>query len=1039
MRIRRVKIHPAIGIARVGNSPNEYFIGPELPGDHSIPTGGYKDNYCRVKRQAARFRIFAYLEDGTFHELNSKAANITWTVHLANKKASVNERNPKVSLEDLIIDPGPRTLTGPHQSALFDSGKITFPGNPSVSVPLGEIRTDDLNHLEVLGGAGWSDSPFTTDLSLRDFYNNPGWYDDVSDGPVTATITVRKTGQQFVADRAWVIVAPPKFAPGIDSVITLYDRLMDMAVRAHWAVEPKIPSYTRDIFPILERAKKIKWVRNIFSPSAHSWAHPVTNLNLRSTIFSRLTKPEGGRAWPETMPDLTETPGPKFGRLTATQYQAMEKWKDGNYKNDWGVEPIADSDITPQGLDRAALESAVGGTLYPGIEAGGILEVGGISKIPILEEANYNGLFRFAESIEAGDITAYMALPWQADFKACNDTWWPVPRPNQVIPKGASTYSSWDRLVGTSVEMVKLWHKLGFVVQQRDDYLEVDRCPIGLIILVTHHVDFRDIPLMPFGLARSIAIPIVFEVRSIGEPVIFEIEFGPFHPRLNLLKQSVSVGPTTQNDIAIARIWLTYETGSPGETIYDHVVIRNPADGQNWNVTITANTIERRRTAVALVMDHSHGLSELDDEYRHKSLQQASKILVDTILEGDGLALVRFSDDVEILQPVEMLDAPTDPMQPARKKAKDILSRSILGNSQDTSVGNGIYGGCMALNSAGADYDIKSMIIFTTKEENFPRYIADVISQINVQTFSVGLGLPENTNIQKLQAVSSNHWGYMLVTDTLARNNEFRLQKYFLQIMASINNAEILLDTYGRLVIGKEQRIPFHLTESDRGLQVILLTRYQEKLNFRLQTPNGFIISPQNTRSTHIHISSDGFSYYRVVLPVETARGRLDSAGTWHVLVAASTPQKETKQELIAVEERNPDLDLEVISYNLLVQSYSDLSFKATILQNNFEVGSRVNLECNVLQSESPLTEGTFVRADLTRPDGTITSIAFEDKIAEEGRFTSGFNTTIAGIYQIRVTARGYSRLGYPFHRERSLTCATWHSAKFSKDPQQCS
>jgi len=36
------RIHPAIGIARVGNS-EEYFIGPEIPFPVAPPAGGYRD------------------------------------------------------------------------------------------------------------------------------------------------------------------------------------------------------------------------------------------------------------------------------------------------------------------------------------------------------------------------------------------------------------------------------------------------------------------------------------------------------------------------------------------------------------------------------------------------------------------------------------------------------------------------------------------------------------------------------------------------------------------------------------------------------------------------------------------------------------------------------------------------------------------------------------------------------------------------------------------------------------------------------------
>jgi hypothetical protein len=41
--ITSVKIHPAIGVARVGNSPADFFIGPERLFDPPAPPGGFKD------------------------------------------------------------------------------------------------------------------------------------------------------------------------------------------------------------------------------------------------------------------------------------------------------------------------------------------------------------------------------------------------------------------------------------------------------------------------------------------------------------------------------------------------------------------------------------------------------------------------------------------------------------------------------------------------------------------------------------------------------------------------------------------------------------------------------------------------------------------------------------------------------------------------------------------------------------------------------------------------------------------------------------
>ena len=60
------KIHPAIGIARMGNAPpDSFFIGPEVPGFGPASLGTpptYKSN-GQVKPQAARFRIWEYRRD----------------------------------------------------------------------------------------------------------------------------------------------------------------------------------------------------------------------------------------------------------------------------------------------------------------------------------------------------------------------------------------------------------------------------------------------------------------------------------------------------------------------------------------------------------------------------------------------------------------------------------------------------------------------------------------------------------------------------------------------------------------------------------------------------------------------------------------------------------------------------------------------------------------------------------------------------------------------------------------------------------------
>ena len=244
------KIHPAIGIARLGNSDTDFYLAPESPGQlpteydvngQEKPVEQFRDSQKRIKRQAARFRVYVYDSDNeagreikigdTFeflHEtsttaptaVNGKVTDIEWTVHLANKKASwytfkqtegqhgypadhplrnAAITNPQAR-RNMIIDPGPQTVSWGNPKGRekpFAAGSNpgypqTFPPltlSPNPITTLGELRLHRQKkqlHLLVLGGFGNSGS--TQIPMLTQYANNDGWFDDVADGPVTARI-----------------------------------------------------------------------------------------------------------------------------------------------------------------------------------------------------------------------------------------------------------------------------------------------------------------------------------------------------------------------------------------------------------------------------------------------------------------------------------------------------------------------------------------------------------------------------------------------------------------------------------------------------------------------------------------------------------------------------------------------------------------------------------------------------------------------------------------------------------------------------------
>ena len=75
--LKTVKIVPAIGIARIGNSP-EWYLGPELPFPATPPAppdGQYKDFECRIRRQAQRFRLWGFFDDNSDREFDARGRN----------------------------------------------------------------------------------------------------------------------------------------------------------------------------------------------------------------------------------------------------------------------------------------------------------------------------------------------------------------------------------------------------------------------------------------------------------------------------------------------------------------------------------------------------------------------------------------------------------------------------------------------------------------------------------------------------------------------------------------------------------------------------------------------------------------------------------------------------------------------------------------------------------------------------------------------------------------------------------------------------
>ncbi|GES85619.1 hypothetical protein RCL2_001272300 [Rhizophagus clarus] len=412
----------SLNVARVGNAINDsddkhnkdyFYVGSEIPGIYvgkGDPNFKFKDNKGRIKPQAARFRIYGYDKNGTnLGEIKlKKGVDITWTVVLANRKAAhrgflgIKKHHQKGTLRNADWPYDRSTLM-----AIREKRLTSVCGSPPDPVELkarvfrhniideeensedghelylGKMIMENEGSLLIIGGKGESGCIKESTL-ITTFADNDYWYDDTSDGSVDAKVTIMvnntKKSLRNREGKSWILVAPPKYAPGIPNITSLYQTILE----TQHPVDPNYPAndltnyqdsddsvkkkkimqvnYYRDIHPIFEATCKSSWV-NPKGFTGHGPDKPGNFLDfkleeklsnespeyndLRKSILSRVRIPSelassferDGQAYDYFMPPLSgnsgiQTPGvpDTFLSITRGQYLLLQKWAEGDFE-----------------------------------------------------------------------------------------------------------------------------------------------------------------------------------------------------------------------------------------------------------------------------------------------------------------------------------------------------------------------------------------------------------------------------------------------------------------------------------------------------------------------------------------------------------------------------------------------------------------------------------------------------------------------------------------------------------------------------------
>jgi hypothetical protein len=560
--------------------------------------------------------------------------------------------------------------------------------------------------------------------------------------------------------------------------------------------------------------------------------------------------------------------------------------------------------------------------------------------------------------------------------------------------------------------------------------------PAEYITLLTPSISFTDIPEGIGGTGITTFRAIVFEMVNCTTKTL-SIVSGPTGGFGTPFGTSIGVPPPKMTPVNKVRLWLSYTSTTAGATSSGTVTVNCLETGQTWVINISANTVSRPKAAAVLVLDRSGSMIEDagDGVNKVSKLREAANLFVDAMLQDDSVGIVRFNQAADLLMPVTQ--AGPEITGAGRSTAIGHISGSELDPTGTTSIGAGIVTSKQALDvsqaAASPPFNVLAQLILTDGKENTPPYLAQVSTSINANTFAIGLGNPENISTAALNTLTQGHNGYLLITGTLTSDQEALLKKYFLQILAGITNANVIVDPHGNLGAGVEHRIPFNVIESDIGLDVFLLSPVARIIDFQLETPSGKLINSSlvGGSSPIKFVSKNNFSYYRIALPAIPSDPEGSHHGTWNAIIKLTQSKSRITRENASLEKAIRQGNL---PYDLIAHCYSNLLFKVKVQQKSYEPDAKVSIFASLKEYDAPVEKRAKVWAEVTFPDGSQSVLNLVEYAP--GQFQGLLNTTVSGLYKLRVRAMGETLYGSQFWREQTLTAATYLGGDSKPDGQ---
>jgi hypothetical protein len=340
------------------------------------------------------------------------------------------------------------------------------------------------------------------------------------------------------------------------------------------------------------------------------------------------------------------------------------------------------------------------------------------------------------------------------------------------------------------------------------------------------------------------------------------------------------------------------------------------------------------------------------------------------------------------------------------------------------------------------------MVVLTDGIENQPPNILDVVGPVrsadpDLKMYSIGLG--NQIEADKLQAITNITNGFHQVTDDLSGTSRFDLETFYFKIFSNANAMDLVVDPTS--VIGLNGTAPVivstaHITSSDRSATFLVLDEpaLRAFYNLELVDPHGQVMVLGSTIGGIAVQQTKRYDYaiYRVIFP--DASQAPAYVGDW---VLRLTPNGNRNPTGAATHiQKGPDFfsaNGGFVPVGFVAAVKSDYHMDVAVLPSNYLPGADVKITATLTDRGWPSVKGN-VLVDVKTPSGTqFTGIVLYDDgthgdaVAGDGIWTNHFaQTAESGSYRFFFHAIGRNDRGELAPREATRYATLMQP---SKDP----